>query len=85
MSVIQQTDSTVRVRCQKCDYPNPKAIRWLRKNSEMFCDGCHAIIALENSRAGFQIFRIDTARHRLQQALAAFDKSTLDLPIKETR
>ena len=85
MSVTEQIDSTVRVRCPKCEYPTPKAIRWLRKNSEMFCDGCHAIIALENGRAGFHICEIETARHGLQKALAAFDKSTLDLPIKETR
>ena len=74
MAVATLDDSMVRIQCPKCRYGNVKAIWWLRKNREMFCDGCQAVILLEISNTGFRIFEIERARHRLQQALATLDR-----------
>ena len=74
MAVATLDENTVRIQCPKCRYSNLKAIWWIRKNREMFCDGCHAVILLEISNTGFRIVEIERARYHLRQALENFDR-----------
>ncbi|WP_152539987.1 hypothetical protein [Afipia sp. P52-10] len=64
-------DASVEIPCPGCGHKHEKTLGWLKDVKEFTCDGCGAMVAVENAELRASLDGLDKA---WGDVLGAFDK-----------